>query len=382
MSNQQLIPLSVPNIAGNEWKYVKDCLDTGWISSVGSYVTQFEQMVAQFAGAKYGVATVNGTSALHISLLLSGVKPDDYVILPNLTFVASANSIKYIGAEPILIDADPDYWQMDLDLLEEFLENETDEKNGELIYIQDGRRIAAIMPVHILGNMCDMDRFASIIKKYPLPVVEDATEALGTSYKGKHAGTFSPLGCFSFNGNKIISTGGGGVIVSDNEELAKKAKHITNTAKASADEYYHDEVGYNYRLVNILAAVGVAQMELLPSFIKRKKEAVAFYKKELAGVADIRFQKESPDVETNGWLFTIQTKHQQQLLDHLNSNKILSRRFWMPMNKLPMYKDCPYIQKKDNADYIYNTCLSIPCSTSITDEQLEIVAKEVKLALS
>ena len=382
MSNQQLIPLSVPNIAGNEWKYVKDCLDTGWISSVGSYVTQFEQMVAQFAGAKYGVATVNGTSALHISLLLSGVKPDDYVILPNLTFVASANSIKYIGAEPILIDADPDYWQMDLDLLEEFLENETDEKNGELIYIQDGRRIAAIMPVHILGNMCDMDRFASIIKKYPLPVVEDATEALGTSYKGKHAGTFSPLGCFSFNGNKIISTGGGGVIVSDNEELAKKAKHITNTAKASADEYYHDEVGYNYRLVNILAAVGVAQMELLPAFIKRKKEAVAFYKKELAGVADIRFQKESPDVETNGWLFTIQTKHQQQLLDHLNANKILSRRFWMPMNKLPMYKDCPYIQKKDNADYIYNTCLSIPCSTSITDEQLEIVAKEVKLALS
>jgi len=382
MSNQQLIPLSVPNIAGNEWKYVKDCLDTGWISSVGSYVTQFEQMVAQFAGAKYGVATVNGTSALHISLLLSGVKPDDYVILPNLTFVASANSIKYIGAEPILIDADPDYWQMDLDLLEEFLENETDEKNGELIYIQDGRRIAAIMPVHILGNMCDMDRFASIIKKYPLPVVEDATEALGTRYKGKHAGTFSPLGCFSFNGNKIISTGGGGVIVSDNEELAKKAKHITNTAKASADEYYHDEVGYNYRLVNILAAVGVAQMELLPSFIKRKKEAVAFYKKELAGVADIRFQKESPDVETNGWLFTIQTKHQQQLLDHLNANKILSRRFWMPMNKLPMYKDCPYIQKKDNADYIYNTCLSIPCSTSITDEQLEIVAKEVKLALS
>jgi len=382
MSNQQLIPLSVPNIAGNEWKYVKDCLDTGWISSVGSYVTQFEQMVAQFAGAKYGVATVNGTSALHISLLLSGVKPDDYVILPNLTFVASANSIKYIGAEPILIDADPDYWQMDLDLLEEFLENETDEKNGELIYIQDGRRIAAIMPVHILGNMCDMDRFASIIKKYPLPVVEDATEALGTSYKGKHAGTFSPLGCFSFNGNKIISTGGGGVIVSDNEELAKKAKHITNTAKASADEYYHDEVGYNYRLVNILAAVGVAQMELLPSFIKRKKEAVAFYKKDLSGGADIRFQKESPDVETNGWLFTIQTKHQQQLLDHLNANKILSRRFWMPMNKLPMYKDCPYIQKKDKADYIYNTCLSIPCSTSITDEQLEIVAKEVKLALS
>src|SRR5215510_1537946 len=166
MSNEKFIALSLPNMAGNEWKYVKECLDTGWISSVGEYVNRFEQMVADFAGAKYGVAAVNGTAALHIALLLSGVKAGDYVILPNLTFVASANSIKYLGADPILIDADPDYWQMDLDLLEEFLENETDEKNGELIYIKDGRRISAIMPVHILGNMGDMDRFLSIVKKY------------------------------------------------------------------------------------------------------------------------------------------------------------------------------------------------------------------------
>ena len=381
MSNEKLIPLSVPNIAGNEWKYVKDCLDKGWISSVGSYVTQFEQMVADFAGAKYGVAAVNGTAALHISLLLSGVKQDDYVILPNLTFVASANSIKYLGADPILIDADPDLWQMDLDLLEEFLENETDEKDGSLFYIKDGRRIGAIMPVHILGNMCDMDRFLSIVKRYPLPIVEDATEALGTTYKGKSAGTFSPLACFSFNGNKIISTGGGGVIVTDDEALAKHAKHLTTTAKARSDEYYHDEVGYNYRLVNVLAAIGVGQMELLPSFIKRKKECVAFYKKELAGVADIRFQQELPDVTTNGWLFTIQTAKQQQLLDHLNANKILSRRFWMPMDKLPMYSGCVYIRKKDNADHIYNTCLSIPCSTNITDDELAIVVKEIKEAI-
>ncbi len=376
-----MIPLSVPNIAGNEWKYVKDCLDTGWISSVGSYVTQFEQMVAEFAGAKYGVAAVNGTAALHIALLLSGVKQNDYVILPNLTFVASANSIKYLGADPLLIDADPDLWQMDLDLLEDFLENETDEKDGYLFYIKDGRRISAIMPVHILGNMCDMDRFLSIVKKYPLPVVEDATEALGTTYKGKSAGTFSPMACFSFNGNKIISTGGGGVIVTDDEQLAKHAKHLTTTAKARSDEYYHDEVGYNYRLVNVLAAIGVGQMELLPSFIKRKKECVAFYKKVLTGVADIRYQQELPDVVTNGWLFTVQTDKQQQLLDHLNANKILSRRFWMPMNKLPMYKDCVYIREKDNANYIYNTCLSIPCSTNITDEELGIVVKEIKNAI-
>jgi len=382
MSNQQLIPLSVPNIAGNEWKYVKDCLDTGWISSVGAYVNQFEQMVADFAGAKYGVAAVNGTAALHISLLLSGVKSGDYVIVSNLTFVASANSIRYLDAEPILIDADPNYWQMDLDLLEEFLAEETVVRDNTLFYKKDGRRIAAIMPVHILGNMCDMDRFVSIVSRYPLPVVEDATEALGTTYKGKHAGTFSPLACFSFNGNKIISTGGGGVIVTDNEALAKHAKHITTTAKASVDEYYHDEVGYNYRLVNLLAAVGVAQMEQLPSFLQRKKEVVAFYKSELTGVGDIRFQQELPGVQVNGWLFTIQTEKQQQLLDHLNGNKILSRRFWMPMNKLPMYKNCPYIQQKDTADHIYNTCLSIPSSTSITDEQLEIVVREVKKALS
>jgi aminotransferase in exopolysaccharide biosynthesis len=381
MSNEKFIPLSVPNMAGNEWKYVKECLDTGWISSVGSYVTQFEQMVADFAGAKYGVAAVNGTAALHISLLLSGVKQDDYVILPNLTFVASANSIKYLGAEPLLIDADPLLWQMDLDLLEEFLENETDEKEGNLIYIKDGRRIGAIMPVHILGNMCDMARFLSIVKKYPLPIVEDATEALGTTYKGVSAGKFSPLACFSFNGNKIISTGGGGVIVSDDEALAKHAKHLTTTAKASADEYYHDEVGYNYRLVNVLAAIGVGQMELLPSFIKRKKECVEFYKKELTGVGDIRFQQELPEVHTNGWLFTIQTDKQQQLLDHLNANKILSRRFWMPMNKLPMYKDGVYINKTDNSHYIYNTCLSIPSSTSITDEEMAIVVREIKEAI-
>ena len=376
-----MIPLSVPNIAGNEWKYVKDCLDTGWISSVGSYVTKFEQMVADFAGAKYGVAAVNGTAALHIALLLSGVKQDDYVILPNLTFVASANSIKYVGAEPLLIDADPDLWQMDLDLLEEFLENETDEKDGRLFYIKDGRYIGAIMPVHILGNMCDMDRFLSIVKRYPLPIVEDSTEALGTTYKGKSAGTFSPMACFSFNGNKIISTGGGGVIVTNDEALARHAKHITTTAKASTDEYYHDEIGYNYRLVNVLAAIGVGQMELLPSFIQRKRACTAFYKKELAGVGDIRFQQELPAVETNAWLVTIQTEKQQELLNHLNTNNILSRRFWMPMNKLPMYRDCKYIQQNDQADYIYRTCLSIPSSTNITDDELAIVVKEIKTAL-
>lgn len=378
MANEQLIPLSLPNISGNEWKYVKDCLDTGWISSVGAYVTQFEQMVADFAGARYGVAAVNGTAALHISMLLSGVKPGDYVIVSNLTFVASANSIRYLGADPLLIDADNDLWQMDLDLLEEFLASETETRGEELFFKKDGRRIGAIMPVHILGNIFDVDRFLSIVSGYPLPVVEDATEALGSTYNGKHAGTFSSLGCFSFNGNKIISTGGGGVIVTDDEALAKHAKHITTTAKASADEYYHDEVGYNYRLVNILAAVGVAQMEQLPGFIERKKQIVSFYKDAFRDIDDITYQQQLPEVDTNGWLFTIRSSRSAEILSHLNANKILSRRFWMPMNKLPMYSTAPYITRKDLSDSIYNSCLSIPSSTNITDAELEIVAREIR----
>lgn len=382
MSEQRMIPLSVPNLSGNEWRYVKECLDTGWISSVGSYVDQFEKRVADYAGARYGVAAVNGTAALHIALMLAGVRSGDYVIIPNLTFVATANSVKYLGADPILIDADPDLWQMDLDLLEEFLARDTTVGGGgELTLKRDGRPIRCVMPVHILGNMCDVDRFQSIVGRYRLAVVEDATEALGTRYKGKHAGTLGVMGCFSFNGNKIISTGGGGVIVTDDERLAKKAKHLTTTAKADPIEYYHDEVGYNYRLVNVLAAIGVAQMEQLDGFIRRKAEAVAYYKRELSGVADITFQGQLPGVQTNGWLFTIRTSRQRALLKHLNDRKITVRPFWMPMNKLPMYAGNLYVSRSDQSHQIYSTSLSIPCSTSITDGELERVVKEIKAAL-
>lgn len=378
MSNNEFIPLSVPNVNGNEWKYVKDCLDTGWISSVGSYVNKFEEQVAAFAGLKYGIAAVNGTAALHIALLLAGVQPGDYVIMPNLTFVASANAVKYLGADPLLIDADINLWQMDMDLLADFLDTQTIIKEDKLYYKADGRCISAIMPVHILGNMANMQHFQQIVSQYPLEVVEDATEALGSYYNNIHSGNFSSMACFSFNGNKIISTGGGGVIVTNNEVLAKKAKHLTTTAKARPDEYYHDEVGYNYRLVNILAAVGVAQMEQLPEFLKRKQEVVSRYKEALTGVGDIEFQKELPEVSANGWLFTIKTNKQEALLGHLNKQNIMSRKFWMPMNQLPMYDKRPYITTNDVAGQIYNTCLSIPSSTSITDAQVETVIKAIK----
>lgn len=373
-----MLLLSGPNIAGNEWKYVKECLDTGWVSSVGSYVTKFENMLAEFSGCKYGVATSNGTTALHIALMLAGCRQDDYVIAPNVTFIASINSIKYTGADPILIDVDPATWQMDLDLLEEFLENETDEKNGELFYVKDGRTIRCILPVHVLGNVCDMDRLMSLAGKYNLPVVEDSTESLGTYYKGKHTGSFGIMGCFSFNGNKIITTGGGGVIVTDNEELAKKAKHLTTQAKSDPFEYKHDEIGYNYRLVNVLAAMGVGQMELLPSFLKRKKEIDAFYKKELSGIGDIRFQKIEPDIDCNLWLFTIMTEKQKDVLKILNDNQMQSRPFWVPMNQLPMYRENIYYTKDDRSDYVYQRCLSIPCSTNITDTEMAAVSEKIR----
>jgi perosamine synthetase len=373
-----MLLLSGPNIAGNEMKYVQECLETGWVSSVGSYVTQFENMVAEFAGCKFGVATSNGTAALHIALILAGVQREDYVIAPNVTFIASINSIKYTGADPILIDVDTKTWQLDLDLLEEFLENETDEKNGELFYVKDGRTIRCIMPVHVLGNICDMDRFMQLAAKYKLKVIEDSTESLGSYYKGTHSGGFGIMGCFSFNGNKIITTGGGGVIVTNDEELAKKAKHLTTQAKSDSFEYIHDEVGYNYRLVNVLAAMGVGQMELLPSFIKRKKEIDAFYRDTLSGMGDIKFQDISPDVNSNRWLFTIMTGKQKEILKILNDNQLQSRPFWVPMNQLRMFKEDIYYSKEDKSNFVYQRCLSIPCSTNITDDEMATVAEKIK----
>ena len=373
-----MLLLSGPNIAGNEWKYVKDCLDTGWVSSVGAYVTQFENMVAEFAGCKYGVATSNGTAALQIALQLAGVLRNDYVIVPNVTFVASVNSIKYTGADPILIDVDRHTWQMDLDLLEEFLKKETGEKDGKCIYLKNNRVIRCIMPVHVLGNVCDMDRLMKLAEQFKVEIIEDSTESLGSYYRGKHTGGFGLMGCFSFNGNKIITTGGGGVIVTNNEELAKRAKHLTTQAKSDPFEYLHDEIGYNFRLVNVLAAMGVAQMELLPSFIKRKKEIDALYRKELDGVGDIVFQKVEPAVDANCWLFTIMTEKQKTVLQILNDHKMQSRPFWVPMNKLRMFQNDIYYNKEDKSDYIYKRCLSIPCSTNITDVEINAVAEKIR----
>lgn len=373
-----MLLLSGPNISGNEWKYVKDCLDTGWVSSVGSYVTQFENMVAEFAGCKYGVATSNGTAALQIAQLLAGVEQGDYVIAPNVTFIATINSIKYTGADPILIDVDPRNWQMDLNLLEKFLRSKTSRSGDKLVLAENGRTIRCIMPVHVLGNIGDMDRMVALAAEFGLSIIEDSTEALGSYYKGKHSGGFGLMACFSFNGNKIITTGGGGVIVTNDEALAKKAKHLTTQAKSDPFEYMHDEVGYNFRLVNVLAAMGVAQMELLPSFIKRKKEIDALYRSELTGVGDIQFQDIPEGTDPNCWLFTIETERQREVLKVLNDAQMQSRPFWVPMNKLPMFSRDYFFQENDRSDFIYQRCLSVPCSTYITDGEVKSVAAKIR----
>jgi perosamine synthetase len=373
-----MVLLSGPNMGGNVWKYVKDCLDTGWVSSVGAYVDQFEKMTAEYTGAKYAVATSSGTTALHIALLLAGVGQDDYVITNNVTFVATCNSIRYVGAQPILIDADKDNWQMDLDLLEQFLQEETEIRDGKCIYKKDGRTIPVLMPVHVLGNMCDMDRLMAICEKNRLLLIEDSTEALGSYYKNKHAGTFGIMGTLSYNGNKIITTGGGGMILTDNETIAKKAKHLTTQAKSDPFEYMHDEIGYNYRLVNVAAAMGVSQMELLPDFIARKKEIISYYKNELENTGDITFQKVHDDVNPNWWMPTIASVKQRALLQKLNEAKLQSRPFWIPMNQLPMFRENIYYNHQDRSEQLYQQCLSIPCSTNISAESLETVARVVK----
>jgi len=377
-----MIPLSIPNINGNEWKYVKDCLDTGWISSAGEYVNQFEKAIQEYTGAKYAIACMNGTAGLQVSLNIAGVSSNDIVLAPNLTFVATLNAISYLGAEIALIDVCEDSWQMDIDLLQNWLAVNTSTKfiNGKPVTreIASGKKIGAIMPVYVLGGFINVEKLMEISAAYGISLIEDSTEALGSFKNGKHAGTFGLTGVISFNGNKIISTGGGGIILTNNKNIANRAKHITTTAKTDPLDYFHDEVGYNYRLVNILAAIGVAQMENFESILKRKKEIDALYRSELHGIGDIKFQTNDPNSDPNCWLFTFRTKKMRELLNHLNNNKIQSRPFWTPMNNLPMYKDLKYINENDISNKIFKECISIPSSSNLTIEDQNKVITEIK----
>ncbi len=373
-----VIPLSIPHLNGNEWDYVKECIETGWVSSAGSYVTTFENKVAEYAGSQYGITAVNGTSGLHLAMHMLGVNEDDHVLVPNITFIASANAAVYTNAEPIFLDVDPNTWQLDLDILESFLNENTTQEDEQCILEQTGMCIKVIMPVHVLGNMCDMPRLMEIANKHNIHVVEDASESLGSYWKGQHSGTFGVMGVFSFNGNKIITTGGGGVIVTNDEEHAKRAKHLSTQSKVDPETYFHDEIGFNYRMVNVLAAIGVAQMEQLPGIIKKKKEIDAYYREHLNGVGDIRFQKVEDNVDPNCWLFTFYSEKQKEILAALKENKIIARPFWTPMNQLPMFIENIYVTKQDHSKDIHLNCLSIPSSVNLEEEQLKRVVEVIK----
>jgi perosamine synthetase len=371
-------PLCVPEIRGNEWKYVKECLDTGWVSSVGSFVERFEQSVAELVGARFGVAAVNGTAALHIALLVAGVQPGDEVLISTLTFIAPANAIRYVGAWPVFIDAEPDHWQMDPDRVLDFLENRCDWRRGALYNKGTGRRVRAILPIHILGHPVDFDRILVAARKFNLVIIEDATESLGAKYRDQMVGNLADIACFSFNGNKIITTGGGGMIVTNNEEWAHKAKYLTTQAKDDPLEHLHNEIGYNYRLTNLLAAVGCAQMEQLPSYIAAKRRIATIYSKALEAVPGITLMREAPWAYSTFWLYTILVDRSafgidsRALLRRLEQEKIQTRPLWQPIHRSRAFVDCGLFECPV-AERLNREALSLPCSVGITEENLHTV---------
>ena len=377
-----MIPLSVPSIKGNEWTYVKECLDTEWISSVGNYVDRFEQDVASYLGAKHAIACMNGTSALHISLLLAGVKRHDEVIVPTITFIAPANAVRYVGAEPVFMDCD-DYCNIDIGKTRSFIAEECNFVNGKLINKKTKRRVSALIPVHVLGTPADMDPLSELAKIYNLKIIEDATESLGSEYKGKKTGTLGLLGCLSFNGNKIITTGGGGMIITDDAVLAKRGKHLTTQAKKEGMEYIHNEIGLNYRLVNILAAVGVAQMEEIENFVETKRQNFNLYKKLLTDTP-YTLLNEPYYAKSNKWFYAVlckDKKTKQRLLKHLNGNGIQARPLWLLNHLQKPYVKCQSY-KIEKAPNMYDTIVNIPCSVNLTENDIKKVVKAMKDACS
>lgn len=380
------IPLSVPEIQGNEWKYVKDCLDTGWVSSVGEYVGRFERLIASAVQAPFAVATSSGTSALHVALLVSGVEPDDEVLVSTLTFIAPVNAIRYAGAWPVLIDAEPDCWQIDTQKLTNFLRMNCEFSRGELRNRRTGRRVKAILPVHILGHPADMDPILSVAREFGLVVIEDATECLGAKYKGKHTGTIGDIACFSFNGNKIITTGGGGAIVTSNPKWASRAKYLTTQAKDDPIEYVHNEIGYNYRLTNIQAALGCAQIERLDDYIDTKRTIAERYRNGLKDIPGVVTMPAAPWAESIFWLYTILVNEEhfgmdsRCLIKELEARSIQTRPLWQPMHRSPVHSRCE-ASSCETADRLYSQAVSLPCSVGLGEsDQGYVIASIAQLA--
>jgi perosamine synthetase len=369
-----VIPLCVPEIRGNEWTYIQECLNTNWVSSVGSFVDRFERVVAEYIGAKYAIATINGSAALHIALLAAGVQPDEEVLVSSLAFVAPANAIRYVGAWPVFIDAEPQYWQMNPQRVVDFLETACQWRGGALYNKTTGRRVKAVLPVHILGHPVDMDPIIEITRKYELIVIEDAAEVLGAEYKGRRTGRLGDLACLSFNGNKIITTGGGGMIVTDNEAWAGRARYLTTQAKDDPVEYIHNEIGYNYRLSNIQAAMGVAQFEQLEAYIEAKRNHARRYAC-LQDVSGIILPQAAPWAFSTYWLYTILVHEatygmsSRELMRQLREAGIETRPLWHPLYRLSPYTDCQ-ASVVGVVDDLYAQGLSLPSSVGLREDQI------------
>ena len=361
------ISLHEPTFAGNEWKYVKDCIDTAWVSSVGKYVDRFEQDIAEKAGAAHGVAVVNGTSGLHVALYVLGVQPGDLVICPTLTFVATANAISFTGADPLFADSDMETLGLCPDALEKFLREKcTPGRNGPLF---EGRRIAACVPVHIFGLAARMERIMAVCDEFSIPVIEDSTEGLGASRAGTPLGNFGKIGVFSFNGNKIITTGGGGALTTNDAGLARRLKHLTTTARQNTGwRFDHDEIAWNYRLPNINAALGCAQLEQLDGFVKDKRRLAGLYADLVAQMNDVSFVSEPAGTRSNYWLNAIMLRdanNRDQLLQELKDNKIQARPCWTLMHHLVMYKDKPRCDDLARAEEINARLVNIPSTPTL-----------------
>ena len=384
--SHKFIPLSVPNLKGKELEYVTHAVETEWVSTGGPYVNDFELKIAEYAKCKGAVSCQNGTSGLHIALEVCGVTKEDEVIVPTLTFIAAVNPVKYIGANPLFMDCD-DSLTMDVDKLKIFCETECSFSNGKLINNSTKKRIKAIIVVHVFGNMANMEGIVEVANKYNLRVIEDATEAIGTyyiegKYKGKHAGTIGDIGVYSFNGNKIMTTGGGGMIVSDNEELLRSAKHLTTQAKSDELYYTHDEIGYNYRMTNLQAALGLAQLEQLEDFIKVKKINYDFYKDEIQKISGLRILDFKDSIRPNYWFYALYVEqgyalNKDQIIQYLASKKVQARPIWGLISDQRPYEGSQSYMIVKARQYLEKV-VNIPCSSNLSKEDAAYVIECLK----
>jgi perosamine synthetase len=364
------VALHEPEFAGREWEYVKDCIDTGWVSSVGSYVDRFERDLAAFTQCSHAVATSNGTAALQMCLLLAGVQAGDEVLMPALTFVATANAASYLNAVPHFVDSEWTSLGVDADKLEAHLQDVAEVVNGCCVNRETGAIIRCLVVMHVFGHPSDLDALAALAQRWQLVLIEDAAESLGSYHQGRHTGNVGLLSALSFNGNKVVTTGGGGAVLTNDSQLARRAKHLTTTARTSHRwNFLHDEVGFNYRLPNLNAALGCAQLERLPSMLERKRQLAGRYAARFAMVTGVRFLAEPPGTRSNHWLnaFALDEPDEllrDELLDALNAEGLMSRPVWTLMHKLPMYASCPRMDLSTALD-IEASLINVPSSARL-----------------